>query len=528
MTFLRASGTALALCAVACSLIVKTNGVQCATDQDCAKFDGGGAALHCQQNVCVGPGGPCKTNTDCVTANPGVPTTCNKNTKQCATLLSADCTSVYGGDNYKSDDAIVLGSILSLKGANASSGIAELQSAELALDDFTNTVVGLPGGTNGKPRPLVVVECDDSDDDTVATRSATHLVTNIGVPAILGPDSSGTDTAVINNVTIPNKVLLISPAATSATLTGISQYFWRTSPSDNIQAIPLRMSVGEIATAASISTIKLAVLYKNDSYGSGLFTAVSTTLQINGALVTASSNSANFKPVQYAADGSDLAAGVAQVVAFQPNVIALFGTNEVVSSGLDAIESSWPGGSTPPPRPYYLLSDGGEVQELLTEISSFPTLRTRVRGIVPGTNNALFQAFNLKYLGKYQNPANVFGMAGSYDSIYLLAYAIASIGSGTVDGTGIAAGMDKMVGGTPINVGTGSMQSALTTLTAGNAIAINGASGPLHFDLSAHEAPSDIDVWCVGLDGSQNPQFVDSTRSYDSASGQMVGTYKCP
>ncbi len=515
---------------MACSLLVRTSDVQCTLDQDCAArgFDAGGAAIVCINHVCVGPGigGPCSSNVECVTRSAGQPAICRQDNHTCVPLLSPDCSKVYG--DFNNDDAIVLGSILSLKGSNASSGMSELQSAELAFDDFTNTVVGLPGGGNGKPRPLVLVECDDSGDNTVAQRSATHLSKDIGVPAIIGPDSSGLCTAVINNVTIPAKVLMISPAATSATLSGISQYFWRTSPSDDIQAIPLRLSVGEIATAASLVTVKLAVVYKNDSYGSGLFSAVTSTLQINGAAVGDASNSGNFKPVQYAADGSDLASAVAQVVSFAPNIIALFGTNEVVSSGLDAIEAQWPGGSSPPPRPQYLISDGGEVQELLDEITSNPGIRTRVRGTVPGTNNSLFQAFNLKYLGKYGSPADVFGMAGSYDSAYLLAYAIASLGSTAIDGTGIANGLDKMVGGVPIDVGTGALQTALTTLTGGSAIDINGASGPLDFDIKQHEAPSDIDVWCVALDGSNKPQFADSKRSFDSSSGLMVGSYKCP
>ena len=155
-------------------------------------------------------------------------------------------------------------------------------------------------------------------------------------------------------------------------------------------------------------------------------------------------------------------------------------------------------------------------------------MRSHVRGTVPGTNNALFQAFSLKYQGKYGSPANVFGMAGSYDSIYLLAYSIATLGAKTVDGTGMAAGLDKMVGGAAIDVGTANMQNAITTLEGGAAIDINGASGPLDFDTTQHEAPSDIDVWCVALDGSNNPQFADSTRSYDSKTGSMVGTYQCP
>lgn len=515
---------------LACSLLVQTSGVQCNVDDDCAArgFDAGGAAIVCIDHACVGPGvgGPCQTNQECVTRSAGQPAICRKDTQQCVALLSSDCASVYG--DYQSDDSIVLGSILSLKGTNASSGQAELQSAELALDDFANTIVGLPGLTNGdgKPRPLALVECDDSADDTTAQRSATHLVQDVGVPAILGPDSSGLVTGVINNVTIPKQVLLISPAATSATLSGISPYFWRTSPSDNIQAVPLRLSVNEIATTASITTVKLAILYKNDSYGSGLFTQVSSSLQINGAPVGDPKNAGDFLPVQYAQDGSDLATAVSQIIAFQPNIVALFGTNEVVSSGLDAIETSWPGGTTPPPRPYYLLSDGGEVQELLDEITAQSGVRARVRGTVPGTNSALFQAFSLKYQGKYGSPADVFGQAGSYDAVYLMAYSIAALGASTPpDGTGMANGMIKMVGGVPIDVGSGQMQSAIGALMGGSAIDINGSSGPLDFDTKLHEAPSDIEVWCVVLDGKGNPQFQPSGRLYDSAKGQMTGAY---
>ena len=214
---------------------------------------------------------------------------------------------------------------------------------------------------------------------------------------------------------------------------------------------------------------------------------------------------------------------------FQPNLILLFGTNEVISSGLDAIEAGWPGGMSPPPRPQYLISDGGEAQELLTEIMSNPGVRTRVRGTVPGTNNPLFQTFSLAYQGKYGMAANVFGMAGSYDSIYLLAYAIAAIPSGrAIDGMGVSTGMTEMIGGTAINVGTMQMQTALSTLSGGHPIAINGASGPLHFDPNTHEAPSDIDVWCVTVDGSGHPQFADSMRSYDAAMSTMVGTFSCP
>src|ERR1700729_544986 len=143
MTFLRHLPMVCCVVMTACSLLVTSSGVQCKVDDDCAArgFDAGGAAIHCVNSVCVGPGGSCAQNSDCSSGN--APTICRKDTLTCVALLSQDCATVYG--NYQDDDAIVLGSILSLKGTNASSGTAELQSAELALDDFTNTIVGLPG-----------------------------------------------------------------------------------------------------------------------------------------------------------------------------------------------------------------------------------------------------------------------------------------------------------------------------------------------------------------------------------------------
>ena len=62
--------------------------------------------------------------------------------------------------------------------------------------------------------------------------------------------------------------------------------------------------------------------------------------------------------------------------------------------------------------------------------------------------------------------------------------------------------------------------------TEGITIAIDGASGPLHFDLMLHEAPSDIQVWCV-IDSGM-PEFTPSGRTYDATSMMMTGTFSCP
>jgi branched-chain amino acid transport system substrate-binding protein len=103
-----------------------------------------------------------------------------------------------------------------------------------------------------------------------------------------------------------------------------------------------------------------------------------------------------------------------------------------------------------------------------------------------------------------------------------------SLGTQPITGTALAGAMSKMVGGQATDVGAAGIKAAFQVLQSGNAIDINGASGPLNFDLNLHEAISDITVWCISKDGSGNPIFAASGRFYDSATQKMSGTFACP
>ena len=515
----------------ACSLLVVHGQTQCASDDDCAArgFDAGGAKITCLNSVCVGPGvgGSCTTNAECTTRNGGQPAICRKDNQTCEALLSPECVKIYGDPS--NDDAIVLGGLFTLSGVNTSSGTARMQSIELAMDDFKQAVVGLPGGSGGKPRPLVLVECDDASDNTQATNAANHLI-EVGVPAIIGPGGSGIVTAVVQNATIPAGVFVITPSATSTSLSGLDELLWRTAPSDTVQAIAMQDQVGAIETLfkaqnPTFTKVKLSITYQNNTYGTGLFGALTANLLLNGVAVTDASNAGFFTPLQYDATALDPSAAAAQVVTDKDNLVVGIGTTEIITKFLTPIETNWPGAT---PRPLYLFSDAGEKPEALTAVTGNDALRQRIRGTVPGTNNTLFGAFNIQYQGKYGALANVFGMAGAYDSLYLVAYAIVSLGTQPITGANIAAGMSKMIGGTKSPVGAGNIQSAFQVLESGNAIDIDGASGPLDFDLAKHEALSDITVWCISTDGSGNPVFAASGRYYDSPTQKMTGTFVCP
>ncbi|HEY2736154.1 MAG TPA: hypothetical protein VGI70_19285, partial [Polyangiales bacterium] len=62
---------------------------------------------------------------------------------QCVQLLSDDCALVTG--DYLTDHAILIGSLFSLTGAQASTNIARQQSATLAVEEI-NEAGGIPSG----------------------------------------------------------------------------------------------------------------------------------------------------------------------------------------------------------------------------------------------------------------------------------------------------------------------------------------------------------------------------------------------
>ena len=97
--------------------------------------------------------------TDYATAKAGaadpVPAVCVKESGHCVELLTDDCDTITG--DYTSDDAVVIGSLFSTKGATAATNIPRQQSAMLAVTQI-NDVGGLPSST-GTPRKLVLVSC---------------------------------------------------------------------------------------------------------------------------------------------------------------------------------------------------------------------------------------------------------------------------------------------------------------------------------------------------------------------------------
>lgn len=271
-------------------------------------------------------------------------------------------------------------------------------------------------------------------------------------------------------------------------------------------------------------------MHKGDAYGLGLATSLEQKLVFNGKPAT--DNGSYYDRIDYGDPDppgtADYAGAVQRVLGMNPHIVIELGTNEGVTEVLGPIEGQWPQLGY---FPRYLLSDGGEIEELWNWVGKDDGLRRRILGTVPGSNSAQYTAFRQQYLSKFgQSPSpDVFGTAGSYDALYLLAYAAVAAGDQPLTGTTLAEGLARLIPpGNSLDVGGGQMNQAFSLLQSDENADFNGASGPLNFDVGTGEAPSDIQIWCVPMDASGKAGPAQGAGMfYDATTGYLLGKLAC-
>ena len=146
-------------------------------------------------------------------------------------------------------------------------------------------------------------------DAAAATAAAERLITSDGVAAINGATCSGATTAVLNNVALPNGVVMISPSATSPALSTIpdNDLFFRTAPSDARQ--------GEVLANVikSRGYKSVAVTYTNNDYGKGLADSFKAAFEAVGGKVTVVAAHEDGK-ADYSAEVGALSAGGSELL----------------------------------------------------------------------------------------------------------------------------------------------------------------------------------------------------------------------
>lgn len=542
----------LSVFAVGCSLIVNHADSECATNADCARF----AGTVCQQGACVtgptvgheaGPPTPdspagetstmitsCTVNQDC--APNGDDWICRKSDDTCVLVTSVDCQSIAGP--YTNDDTVLIGALVPTLDPYGNLGQPIGNAIRLAVGDFEKALPPLTDG--GENRSLAVVFCNDTQDVDGAAR---HLHDDLGVPVVLGTAFSQDTVQVATDVTVPDGMLLLSPAAGSD-LSSVrsTNLVWRTIAADTTQAAAMAAVVNtvlepQVKAQYSLTSARVAVMHSTDDYGQELATALESALVINGQSAADAGPSFMDAPYGFADpfDTSDTqySDAILQVTGEPPDIIVVIGYTLAVTKVLEGVESAWTG----PHRPQYLLSNGMEGLDLIDAVAASgsttsPSLRTRILGTAPGPGTDAVSAANMsrfvaRYLQTFTDGSlpEAYAAANAYDALYAIAYGIARTRNADLIGKDVVTGLTAVLTapdtGPTTNVSSGpeDVSAAIQAIEAGDTITLHGASGPLSFDVATGDVTSDIEVWCI----TPQPGLEASGMVYAVASSGLTG-----
>jgi ABC-type branched-subunit amino acid transport system substrate-binding protein len=352
-----------------------------------------------------------------------------------------------------------IGVVLSLTGPAGAYGQAGAKSVEMAFRDLNES---------GGPMPckLVTDTRDAASQGSVAVDAAKQLVEIGHVPAIIGGIISSVSIPILTSVTAPAKVVQVSPASSSPTLTALGRegktngIFFRTITSDALQG------VAAAKYAIDLGFKKLAIIQVNNDFGVNMAREFSKSYTALGGTIT-STTPYNEKQAAYDAE-------VTAAMQGEPQALYL------ISYPVDGatIARAWisKGG----PRKF-LLNDGMNSGDFITAVGA--KYLNDAYGTSSGTEdtestkyfNANYQAFSKLDPG---SPAAV----QAYDAGALVGLAIAQAGAAT--SAGIRDGIYKVTdpAGTPIYAGPEGFKKGLELLKEGKPIRYLGVIGPISFD----------------------------------------------
>lgn len=275
-------------------------------------------------------------------------------------------------------------------------------SAELALKEVNDSGLFLDGQT------LVPVRADSTCiDNAAATAAAERLVTTENVAAIMGADCSGVTIGIVNNVAVPNGVVMVSPSATSPALTDIedNDYFFRTAPSDARQ--------GEVLTEVirSYDIDSVAVSYTNNDYGKGFSDSFVAAFEAAGGTVTIAAPHDDGK--------GDYSAEVGALAAAGGDVLVVLGY--VDQGGVGIIRSAVDTGAFD----RFALGDGMYGQSLIDAMGD--SIEQSI-GVIPGAEGEGSAKFAEAATAAGLDPTSSY-TGESYDAAALIALAMQKAGS---------------------------------------------------------------------------------------------------
>jgi ABC-type branched-subunit amino acid transport system substrate-binding protein len=375
-------------------------------------------------------------------------------------MIGTALTLALLGAPARADDcAITVGLVMELTGPAGEYGQAGAKSVEMAFRDLNDA-----GGPHGCK--LVTDTRDSQSQGTVAVDAANQLVQLKKVPVIIGGIISSVSIPILTSVTAPAKIVQISPASSSPTLTALGRegktngIFFRTITSDALQG-----------TAAAKYALdqgfkKIAVIHVNNDFGVNMFGEFAKAYKALGGEI-ASVTPYNEKQSSYASE-------VTAAMASKPDGLYL------ISTPVDGatIARAWisQGGIAK-----FLLNDGMNSPDFISSVGA--KYLNEAYGTSSGTSpTASTEYFNANYKA-FSNidPGNP-AADRAYDAGAIVGLAIAAAAS--QDPIAIRDAIFKVTdkSGEVVHAGKVEFAKALGLIKDGKAIRYEGVIGPVSFD----------------------------------------------
>jgi branched-chain amino acid transport system substrate-binding protein len=319
---------------------------------------------------------------------------------------------------------------------SAEAAIAEVNAAGGILDGM---MVSSVRGDTG---------CTDAG---LATSTGEKMVTGDGVAAIIGGDCSGVTGAILQNVAIPNGILMISPSATSPALSTVESggLFFRTAPSDAREGV----IAAQVMKDRGITSA--ALTYTNNDYGKGLADAIKTEAEAAGIKITT---------VAAHEDGkADYSAEVGALASAGGDILIVAGYLD--QGGLGIIKAALDSGAFDT-----FELPGGMIGESLA-----PAVGDGLNGSfgqVPGSDSPGMEILNGIAAGTFD--INSPYTPESYDAAALILLGMQAAGS--TDGKAVAAQIEKIANGPGEKILPGELAKGLQILKDGGTIDYEGAT----------------------------------------------------
>ncbi len=375
---------------------------------------------------------------------------------------------------------VQIGTILAFTGDLASFGPPMRNGADLAAE-----LVNAAGGV--LDRPVRAAHKDSGTNPQVAIEAARTLININGAHAIVGALSSGITQAVAESLTVPNQVVLMSPASTSPALTVMDDddFLFRTAVSDAAQGVVLaRLAKEQGFNSAS-------ALYVNNAYGEGLANVFKEHFEKEGGKVVALVPQESGQP-SYVSELRRATKG-------SPEVLVAIGYPESAGVYLrEALEGQY--------ADQFLFVDGTKNQDMLNRLGA--NQFEGMFGTAPGTPESdASRIFRKLYEERFgQLPTNPF-IGETFDAFVLLAFAIEK--AGLNEGPAIRDALREVANPPGEKVGPGDVRRALELIRNGEDIDYEGVAGSQNIDANG-DVSNAIEIWRI--EGGQ----ITSTGRFES------------